>query len=478
MKRRICRGKIGDPPRGKEKLKWLGPGLLWMVSSIGSGSILFTPRVGARYGYDFVWLALLFGFFMWVMIREVGRYTVVTGRTIFAGYSDISRQSQWPLYFILIPQILAAVVTVSGIAGLASSALMIVLPFSYEMIAMVLINLSLLLVITGHYKVIENITSFLAIALVIILLTSASKAFKSPSEFSGGLIPHVPEGVDAHFIIPWVGFILAGASGIMWFSYWVSARNFGGTPNDESELVHLEANDKDVEANSEDYSRLKGWLGMLNKTSLVAVVGGIVVLMTFMVLGAELLRPRGIVPEGISVAEDLTKLLSGLWGEVGKWLFVSGILIALIGTILSCQDGYGRMFADGTQLLKGAYADRQQAGDAKIQGEGRGKSIVWRHVMQLMQSRSKLRTAYVSILGGALPIVTFFLVRDPVAILSIAGTAAALHTPVVVFLTLYINRKYLPLALRPSLVSTVAMVAAGVAYAAFAVYHLIVLFQD
>lgn len=74
------------PPSSWEQLKWYGPGLMWMISSIGSGSVLFTPRVGSRYGYEYLWALLIVILLMWVMIREVGRYTFVTGKTILEGY--------------------------------------------------------------------------------------------------------------------------------------------------------------------------------------------------------------------------------------------------------------------------------------------------------------------------------------------------------------------------------------------------------
>lgn len=70
------------------------------------------------------------------------------------------------------------------------------------------------------------------------------------------------------------------------------------------------------------------------------------------------------------------------------------------------------------------------------------------------------------IFGAIIPLTVFFLVRNPVDILSIAGTVAAVHTPVVVFLTLYLNMKRLPKALRPGSFSISCMVLSG-----FAVYH-------
>src|SRR5687767_1235781 len=49
---------IPPPPVGRERLAWLGPGFLWMVSAAGSGELLFTPRVGALYGYTLLWALL------------------------------------------------------------------------------------------------------------------------------------------------------------------------------------------------------------------------------------------------------------------------------------------------------------------------------------------------------------------------------------------------------------------------------------
>jgi len=46
------RDRVPPAPTGLERVKWLGPGLLWMLSSVGAGSVLFTPRIGSRYQYE------------------------------------------------------------------------------------------------------------------------------------------------------------------------------------------------------------------------------------------------------------------------------------------------------------------------------------------------------------------------------------------------------------------------------------------
>lgn len=480
MTRKQRRKDLPQAPRGKEKLKWYGPGLLWMVSAVGSGSVLFTPRVGARYGYEFLWMALIFMFFMWVMIREVGRYTVITGNTIFEGYRDISGSTNWTLYFILIPQLVAAVVTIAGIAALAGSTLMIAIPWQYEIYASALILLCLLLVVTGTYNIIEKVTSILAGVLVTVVIVSAVVVFPDMSELVSGIVPSFPEDTDVEFVIPWVGFILAGASGIMWFSYWVSARGYGGDLTGEDEIKHIPSEDieKEQKAEKEDYRELKKWFSTMSVTAAIGVVGGGLILISFLILGTELLRPEGTIPEGINVAEDLTILLSGIWGDVGRWFLIIGILIALVGTILSNQDGYGRMYADGTVILALPFLRKYKMIDPDLPDTAENKakplpeqSKFRRNITSLLLNKKWLRIFFILVLGAILPLVVFFMVKNPVDILSIAGTVAAVHTPVVVFLTLHLNRTKLPAPVRPGKFITTAMYLSGFSYAAFALYH-------
>lgn len=473
------REHIPTPPSGWQTLKWYGPGLVWMVSAVGSGSVLFTPRVGARYGYEFVWMAMIFFFFMFVMIREVGRYTVVTGKTIFEGYGDISGKSNWALYFILVPQIVAAVVTIAGIAALTSSALMIAVPWVYEVYAALVIIVCLVLVITGRYKIFERVLSALAGILVTVVIIASVKVFASPQDFLGGLVPSVPADTDFDFVIPWVGFILAGASGIMWFSYWVSAREYGGrlTSPDEVKTISEKEAGSEKDRHESAYKKIDKWLKTMSGAAAIGVIGGGLVLLGFLVLGTELLKPQGVIPEGIDVAKDLTKLLSEVWGEPGKWMLISGMCIALLGTILSNQDGYGRMFADGTEILAIPILRKKKWIDPDSPNDPQEVSIVDANVNDSKKTFIKhllnqpfLRKFYAVFLGGICPLIVFFLVKNPVDILSVAGTIAAVHTPVVVYLTLHLNRTRLPERARPGKFFTVVMWLAGIAYGAFAVF--------
>ncbi|MEW6116537.1 MAG: Nramp family divalent metal transporter [Nitrospirota bacterium] len=146
------RDNVAVAPAGRKRLNWYGPGLLWMVSSVGSGSVLFTPRVGSRYGYELLWAVLLVAFLTWVIIREIGRYTVVSGRTILDGYYSIPGPRRWAVWLIFLPGLASGIVVVAGIAALIGSALGIILPGRQAFFSVSIILVSAVLVISGRYN--------------------------------------------------------------------------------------------------------------------------------------------------------------------------------------------------------------------------------------------------------------------------------------------------------------------------------------
>ncbi|MCD8489363.1 MAG: Nramp family divalent metal transporter [Desertifilum sp.] len=467
QERKEIRSSTPKPPQGWKQLKWYGPGLMWMISSVGSGSVLFTPRVGSRYGYEYLWALLIVILFMWVMIREVGRYTVVTGKTILDGYRDLPGPKNWAIWLIFVPQVVAAVVTIAGIGALAGSALMLAFPGNQAIYATALIVLSAILVISGQYQRVEQAASVMAGILIVAVIVAALQVFPEWGEFTGGLVPGIGDDFDLEFLLPWLGFILAGAAGIMWFSYWVAAREYGGPvegdlENDETSNRNGSQDWEDEDLQQRRRDRLKKWLRVMSTTAAIGVVGGGLVIIAFLILGAELLRPEGIIPEGIRVAEDLTTLLSEVWGEFGYWLLLGSIAIALGGTIVANQDGWPRMFADATLILKGGSRNSE---DESTESGMKG----W--LMSALGDRDRLKNIYVVITVTLLPLIVFFLVRDPVDILEVGGIVAAAHQPVVAFLTLYLNQTKLPEELKPGWFSSTLMVLSGLFFTIVAVLY-------
>lgn len=476
---RLIRRETPKPPTGRRIFVWFLPALLWMVSSTGSGTVLFTPRVGSRYGYELLWAALVAIVLMWVLINEVGRYTVVTGRSILAGYRDVPGPRGWAVWLVVLPGLVAGVSVIAGVAALAGSAAMVVLPGNQVLYGTVILLVSAALVLRGRYGVVEKVTAGVAALLMVGTVTTAVVVAPDLGELAAGTVPGVPGDLDWPFVMPWLGFILAGSGGILWFSYWIAARGYGGRgldEGDEGEVTHA----WDVEEPDEDMrlERLRGWTRLMSTTALIGVVTGGVVIVSFLVLGAELLRPEGVVPEGIAVAEDLARILSDVWGEAGFWFLIVSVVLALWGTVLANQDGWPRTFADAALLLQrgrrsSAHDDgtegRSDADDDGTAGRSDADDAGPRPWRDRLRSRRFLHRTAVVVAVTLAPLAVLWLVQDPVAILSVGGIVTAVHTPVFVVLTVYVNRRHLPPRLRPGPVMVTAMVLAGIFYTGFAV---------
>lgn len=441
------RSGIPEPPHGWRRLLWLGPGFLWMVSATGSGELLFTPRVAALYGYALLWGLLAAVLLKWFINREVGRFAVCTGVSLLDGFSKLPGPRNWAVWLILGPQLLVAVTTVAGLASAAATALILILPGEIRLWTAGLISLSGFLVLKGHYRIIERIATAVAILLAVLVLTAALMLFPDPAAVADGLIPRLPANVDYGEVLPWLGFMLSGAAGFLWYSFWIPQKGYGAAGSRRTDAGEA------VDPTPAGRQRLRGWLTQMTLDNTVGVIGALVIAIAFLILGAELLKPRGLVPDEDRVAATLGHLLGGVWGPTGYWFMIAGVLIGFWGTVLSVQDGFSRLLGTGTRLLV-----------APLHPGGRWEDeAFWRRLYLI---------GWVTLF----PIVLFFFVGKPVGLLKLAGGIEAAHIPIVAGLTLYLNRRRLPPELQPSRPAFLATTLAALFFAGFALVYLWSLF--
>ena len=148
----------------------------------------------------------------------------------------------------------------------------------------------------------------------------------------------------------------------------------------------------------------------------------------------------------------LGELLGGVWGRAGYWFMVTAVFIGFWDTVLADQDGFGRMFSDGTRQL-----------------------ALKRLIPSAWREEERLRRAFVVILLTVAPICLYLAVGEPVGLLKVAGIIEAAHIPVLAGLILYLNHQSLPPGLRASLPVVAATVAAGLFFAAFAGLYILTL---
>ena len=73
-------------PRGLGWIGVVGPGVIVLGVSIGSGEFLLGPAAFVRYGLSLLWVTVVAVFLQTIFNTELMRYTVATGEPVFTGF--------------------------------------------------------------------------------------------------------------------------------------------------------------------------------------------------------------------------------------------------------------------------------------------------------------------------------------------------------------------------------------------------------
>jgi hypothetical protein len=149
------------------------------------------------------------------------------------------------------------------------------------------------------------------------------------------------------------------------------------------------------------------------------------------------------------VTAVLSVLLGGVWGTPGAWLMLLAAFFAFWSTLVANLDGWTRMLGQGSIFIA-----------RQIRATGRWVSMRF------------YRTIYLIGLMGVVPFIFILVQLEPVTALAIAGIVEAIQIPVVAFMTLYLNRRTLPVEFRPSLPIVILTIAVGVFFAVFSLYYI------
>ena len=82
------RAELPAPPT-PTGLGWLGvvgPGVIVLGASIGSGEFLLGPTVFVRHGLSLLWVTAVAVFLQTVFNTELMRYTIATGEPVYSGF--------------------------------------------------------------------------------------------------------------------------------------------------------------------------------------------------------------------------------------------------------------------------------------------------------------------------------------------------------------------------------------------------------
>lgn len=354
--------QIADPPTTlRGRLKFLGPGMITSAAVVGSGELLTATALGATVGFMLLWLVLVSTFLkVWVQI-ELARWSISTGRTAVDGYDDVPPRLgrrgwiSW-LQLLMILQFFIGQAGVISASAFAFSSLMPIGGEPYSLLSIgVWVALLVVVAIAIHslnrYAVVERISTVLVLlvtlfAIVMVFLLQGTEFAWSAGDLAGGMRFQLAAGAIG-VAIAMFGMTGVGAGETTAYTYWVVEKGYAAWtgPNDGSEGW---------------VSRAKGWISVMKVDAWVSWVIYTASTAAFYILGAAVLHPQGLVPEGNEVMVTISSIFDSAVGTWGGVLFLIGAGLALFKTILANVPSLSRISGQ-TLAVFGAYDWNDQA---------------------------------------------------------------------------------------------------------------------
>ncbi len=375
----IDSSRIQDPPTNfLGKLKFLGPGMITSAAVVGSGELMTATTLGARVGFILLWLVLVSTFVkVWVQI-ELARWTISTGRPAIAGYNDVPPRfgkRGWMAYLslLLLVHFLVAQAGVISAAAFAFSALLPIggdpfAPLSIGIWAAILCVGAILIHIANRYEIVESVSTVLVVlvtgfAILLVFLVQSTPFAWTLADFAEGMQFQIAVGAFG-VALAMFGLTGVGAGEITSYTYWCVEKGYAAWSGP-------------CDGSPEWAARANGWISVMKIDAWVAWVIYTVSTLAFYILGAAVLHPQGLVPEGREVMNTLSAVFSSTVGPWGGTVFMIGAALALYKTVIANVPMQARISSNALALFNAFDWDNHRQRDRWMRGLMIGIPIGW-----------------------------------------------------------------------------------------------------
>jgi Mn2+/Fe2+ NRAMP family transporter len=356
------------PPTLWLALRKIGPGIILAGSIIGTGELLLTTSLGAKYGFLFLWL-ILYSCVIKVFVQiELGRHAISSGKPTLGAINELPGPrlgAHWLVWWWLI-MLLATVSQLGAMAGGVGQALDLAFPKFAPALAGVLGKVSpwladkimarpdypwavltaiaaVLLLLSGGYKRIERVTTAMiaAVTTITILCVAALPATGYPvrlADMKEGFSLALPATAIAAAFATF-GITGVGATELYAYPYWCLEKGyarFTGVRNDSAEWAR----------------RARGWIRVMYLDAWVSMAVFTVATVCFYFMGATVLHQQKLNPSGKDMIATLAQMYVPMFGRWTRMLFLIGVWAVLFKTLYVASAGHSRMTADFLNLGK------------------------------------------------------------------------------------------------------------------------------
>ena len=316
------------------KLKKLGPGLLFAGAAIGVSHLVQSTRAGADFGFSLLWVLILSNIIKYPFFLFGPKYAMATGETLLHGYKKMNT-NVLVTYFILSIVTMFTIQTAVTIvtAGLAIE--LFGISSNITTWAIIITILCLFILIIGRYKFLDNLMKFVIILLTISTIFAVFFAgFGSTNSFEiKQVFPTTEIGIA--FLAAFMGWMPAPLDISVWQSVWTVANN---------RKTKKKANLKETL-----FDFKIGFFGTLT----LAIM--------FLSLGAFVLFNQGEELSNSAVGFS-KQLISVYTNSLGSWSFYIisiAALTTMFSTAITCLDAFPRVLRPTFKMLFTKYDNKR-----------------------------------------------------------------------------------------------------------------------
>ena len=456
-------------PKGLAWVGVVGPGVIVLGASVGSGEFLLGPAAFVQYGLVLLWVTLTAAFLQTVFNTELMRWTIATGEPVLTGFMRTRPWSSfWAAFYALLYFLQ---VGWPGWAGTAAGAIFFLVfrdlagPEHADLVywfgvgtfalcvAILLFGrrIERTLEVLNWILVSVIIGGFLILALIFVSPGTWADAAAGLAGYDrgAGAFRFIPEGADFFLLGAFAAYSGAGGVINLTLSNWARDKGYGMSSEAGyipsalgGEKVALAPSGYTFDAGTaEAKARWRGWWRIVRADQwgiyFVGAVLGMVLPAVLYVTYVE----SGTDIRSLSVAAALANAMASREGAIfGGTIALMGVWV-LFKTQLDIVEGMTRAITD----------------------------ILWTGSKRVRQLRGgDVRFVYYAVLGAlAVWGVVAMKLAQPIFLLQLGANMAGIVFVVSSLHVLYINVRFLPKEIRPPMWRRVALVAMSVFYGAF-----------
>ncbi len=336
-------GATPPPTSWRRRLRYLGPSVVISGAIVGSGEMILTSGLGAAAGFVMLWWVLLSCWIKSLIQAELARYTLVSGDTYVRAINRLPFQiriGRGHVSFAVAISLIALVPSLVGLGGViggAGQALTLLAPAVPSTLAAgLLAAITIAVLITGSYRILENVMLVLVMiftgaTLVCAILMQGTEFAVTRAELASGFtFSFPPELIVAAMAV--YGFTGVNSLEISAYQYWCVEK---GYPNfiGRSDAPGWE-------------TRARGWIKVMQTDVWVTLALLTCATVPFYMLGAGVLKKLGKEPDGLETLSMLSEMFTQTLGPWSLWLFGIGAFCILFSTMISAVAGGARYIPD------------------------------------------------------------------------------------------------------------------------------------